>query len=282
MKKRGQFFITILVLIAMIIFSISVLMYRTSQSFEDRVSELSAFERLNNLDLSTQNVLRHMFDDYSGMNISVSSSVSGPSIMFEDNLPSIHSSLNISLNSFKNYTESSFDYINLSIEPVKTNLPLLIKSYGLLYNHTNSNKITITNPNNNINTIDVYVYATGSTISAETRTLASGSSINFSYAVVDGLGNSRSSTSIPIASNLDTWINVTTNNGVVSIIKKSSSDPANPNGLEIIAPMNNAIVKTTLTLNDNGNKLDVRYPQGIINISFPSYGISKLGDARIR
>ena len=281
MKKRGQFFITILVLIAMIIFSISVLMYRTSQSFEDRVSELTAFERLNNLDLSTQNVLKHMFSDHSGMNVTVSSSTNGPSVKFEDNIPNVHSSLNSSLNSFKAYLESNFDYINLSIEPVKTNLPLFIRSYNILYNHTNLNQITITNPDDNINGIDIYIFASASNFTAQSISISPGIALNFSCNILDSDGT-LSSTSSSIAKDGETNIRLTTDNGNITVIKRSSNYFNNPSGIEIISPRDNIIVIITLTLNNNGNQLDVRYPQGIINMSFPSYGISKLGDARIR
>lgn len=273
-NKKAQLFLVTLTLLAFTILTIAIIAYQTSQSFENRLGEIASFERLSNLDLSTQKVLKNIFDDKSGINVTVKAL----DVTFEETLPNVHAEFNASLNSFKNYLETNFDSINLSIGSIKQYLPLSMPSHNILYNHNQNNVINITDPEFNINALDVY-FATNSTLlsgyscSLKTTTFSPSILLSISGDLANG-GHYNCVGQIDPTQQSLAAINTTEGNMTVIITNPSSIIITVPNGVY-------SKVKTKMTVNDTGNRLEVRYPLGVIDINLVNLEVKKLGDARI-
>ncbi|MEK6973625.1 MAG: hypothetical protein AABW41_00025 [Nanoarchaeota archaeon] len=273
-NKKAQLFLVTLTLLAFTILTLSIIAYQTSQSFENRLSDIASFERLSNLDLSAQKVLKNIFDDKSGINVTIK----GLDVTFEETLPNVHAEFNASLDSFKNYLETNFDSINLSIGSIKQYIPLLMPSHNIFYNHSQNNVINITNSEFNINALDVY-FATNSTLlSGYSCSLTMGSSPSILLSVSGDLANGGRYDCVgQIDPTKHSLASINTSQGNMTVII------TNPGTILITVP--NGVyskVKTKMTVNNtNENQLEVRYPLGVININFVNLGVKKLGDARI-
>lgn len=275
--KKAQFFIILLPLIAFVLFTLSLIMYQYSVSFEDRLSEFAAFDRMNNIDLSTQNAIRQIFNDKSNMAIQSPNDVS---VSINEILPFSHGALNNSLDSFKTYLESNFDFIKLNINETKTTLPLYIKSHNLLYYHpvgiiNNVNNITVSSISiSNIEGYDI-VMRINTNFNAQTCVTTSGTkrltiSVYASNGTIYQCGSSNtalsgSSGSLTLTDGTNIYINVGAQGNLEAIIPTTITTN----------------ITTTLFLLNNYNKPEVVLPSGIINIDYPSFGITKRGDVKI-
>ncbi len=279
-NKKAQFFIILLPLIAFVLFTLSLIMYQYSVSFEDRLSEFAAFDKMSNLDLSTQNAIKKIFNDKSSIIITPQ----GSNILINEQLPFSHATLNNSLDSFKNYLESNFDFIILNTTEVKTSLPLYIKSHDILYYHptvnSSINNITISTPSiNMIKGYDIAMYI-GSTFNSVSCTITGSGTKRFTVSIYSTT-NSSSYQCQSISSGLS-GNSVIINLAGIDTGKSIIINVGNNGNLETIVPATFITnLTTTLYLEDNYYKPEIVLPQGIININYPSFGLSKKGDSKI-
>jgi len=268
-KVKALLFTIGLMMLSLVILSLTMLIFDSFQESELIMSDIAALDRIYDLDLSIQNVLKNLFDASSGINLIVDTT--NDFISFEETIPSNNTVFNLTLMNFKNFTYENFDYIRLNLDRVVKELPLIILPYNIEYKHLNFGERTIEiipgSINFNIYEVFLNVYeeitSCPSIYSEET---------NFDvYVQATASGSQCSSRKIE----LDIENRVSAGSGFIYI--RADSDGK----LVIIANNTKAKVKTKIWFDSLDNAI-VEYPGDIINISLTEIGISKTSGVRLR
>ena len=270
MRKKGALFTLGFTFLALVLLSLSLLIFHNAQKAEETINHIIVLDRVYELDNSLQKSLSKIFNLKSGILINKTND----SISFQEDLPNTNSnSFTSSMNSFKGFIESNFSNINLTIENITTELPLQITPYNIIYKHINfgDRQIRVTPEQINFNGYSIEMIINTNVTSCNWNTGSSGS-FTFSISVKnqEGLGCSNSFSIDP--SGID---ELTTNSGAVNIknedgILSISIDDAS--GI-------NANVKTTILADTSSSEIE--YPEKIIKIDFNELGIYKESKAKI-
>lgn len=138
--KKGILFTIGLMLLALIVLALAVLIFHTTQKFEDIVTELAVLDRVYDLSTSIEKSLIDTFYLKSGISISITDN----DVSFEETLPNTdYAELSDSLTSFKTSLETDFPNIDLTIGnmegmPLKIMPDLTVPTQYVSYEHENS------------------------------------------------------------------------------------------------------------------------------------------------
>ena len=269
-RKRGALFTLGFTFLALVILSLSLLIFHSAQKSEETITNLVVLDRVYELDTSLQQSLKDIFNLKSGILINISNN----SVSFQEGLPNTNSnSFSSSMNSFKGFIESNFSNINLTIDNVITELPLNLAPFNITYKHLNfgDKEIQVIPEQINFNGYSVTMVINTNVTSCNWNIESSGS-FTFSVSVKnqEGLGCSNSFSIDP--SGID---ELTTNNGAINIkVKNNVLSISIEDGSGI-----NANVKTTILADTSSLKIE--YPQKTIKINFNELGVYKESKARI-
>lgn len=267
-KVKAMIFTIGLVMLSLIILSLAVLIFNTFQKAELTMSNIGALDRIYELDTSIQNVLKNLFKS-SWIDLEVDNELN--LVSFKERIPSNNTVFNLTLTNFKNFTESNFDYVNLDLDNVAKELPLIITPHNIGYKHLNFGEriIEITPASINFDKYEIFLDFNENIVSCpveyseetdfDTYIQASSPAMECSLRKIEP----------------DIENKVQTEEGFVYL--RADSDGS----LVIIANDTIAWVETKIWLNPLTD-INVGYPDGIININLPEIGVSKTSSVRIR
>jgi len=138
-KSKKAIFLTVsLVLFTLILFSLSSLFIKQKQSENFFVQ--GSIDRIVNLDSSIQNSITKLFDEYSGIDITINSN----KIKITETLPPSFTTFNSKLSAFESFLESEFSIVELK-QNIQ-DMPLNLTPKGILYTHkSGEQKVLIKN-----------------------------------------------------------------------------------------------------------------------------------------
>ncbi len=251
-KVKGMFFTLGLTLLATVLFSLTILIVTNSEVSKEAATDFVIADRLYELDSSIQNSLAEIFKSKSGISISGTT--------FQESLPNgNYSVFNDGMTDYKNYTESTYDNIELNISRIIDELPIYIPRYDVTYYHNfGENKINVSN-SNSINGYVVEVVGLG-TVGCDSNNFVSGSLRLY-------VPNCPFDTQV---SSVQLTLNGVGSGVVISLFG---------NELQITNTGNTKTIKTEILVPDN--QVAMYYPGGIININFLEFGVQKSGSVRI-
>lgn len=268
MRKKGALFTLGFTFLALVLLSLSILIFHNAQKAEETINHIIVLDRVYELDNSLQKSLSKIFNLKSGILINKTND----SISFQEDLPNSNS-FTSSMNSFKGFIESNFSNINLTIENITTELPLQITPYNIIYKHINfgDRQIRVIPEQINFNGYSVEMIINTNVTSCNWNTGSSGSFV-FSVSVKnqEGLGCSNSFLIDP--SGID---ELTTNSGAVNIKNEDGTLSISIDDASGI----NANVKTTILVDTSS--LKIKYPEKVIKIDFKEFGIYKESKVKI-
>lgn len=131
-SKKGILFTLGLTFLVLVVLALAVLIFHSAQKSEEIIAKLAVLDRVYDLDISIEQSLRDIFNLKSGILINITDN----SIIFEEELPNSNAgSFNSSMKAFKNFVESNFANINISIDEIISQVPLAIMPYDITYKH---------------------------------------------------------------------------------------------------------------------------------------------------
>ncbi len=280
--KKGVIMTVGMLLLASVVFSLSVLIFHNTASLNDRFGEIALFDRLYELDNSISNGMKTIFEDKSGITITKSNN----SLEFSEIIPrstdfggAVDSFVSYMENAYKSSPKVVFD--NSTLSTLKSNLPIYVEPEGFVYTHNSFGGDQIfVNPQStgDIKGYDIIVNSTASSAVISWPQLTSGSlpvSIKIFYAG----GTAADSKNVNPSSNNQAIMTLTYS---VSDIRNVTLDISNPAALVLNAGANEIAVTTNITINpDEDKQIKVTYPDYFYNITFPESNLTKTSTARI-
>ena len=269
-KVRSMLFTIGLMMLSSVILVLAILISGSFQKSELAMSNIGALDRIYDLDISIQNILKNLF--YSGSGISLEVDSINNFVSFEENLPNKNSAIfNFTVLDFKNFTELNFNNVSLNLARIVKELPLVILPYDIEYKHLNFGErtIEITPKSINFNKYEVFLVPYGNITSCP--------------AVYD------EETDFDVYVQADSPVmecplrkiepdienKVITTNGFVYL-------RAYLDGKLVITANNTEVkVKTKIWLNPLG-VVSIQYPDNIVNINLKEIGISKASSVVIK
>jgi len=215
-----------------------------------------------------QNVLRNLFKS-SWIDLEIDNELN--LVSFKEKIPSNNTVFNLTLMNFKNFTESNFDYVNLNLDNIAKELPLIITPSNIEYKHLNFGEriIEITPASINFDKYEIFLDFNENIVSCPSAYSETTDFDVYIQASSPGMGCSLRKIEPDIENT------VQTEEGFVYL--KADSDGL----LVVMANDTIAWVETKIWLNPLAD-INVEYPDDIIYINLPEIGISKTSPVRIR
>ena len=132
-SRKGILFTLGLTFLGLVIMALAVLIFHNAQKSEGIVSKLVVLDRVYDLDSSIEKSLVEIFNQKSGITVSVDGNVS-----FQESFPNLNvAEFTNSMNDFKTFIESNFSNINISVSEIVSEVPIVIMPYNITYKHVN-------------------------------------------------------------------------------------------------------------------------------------------------
>ncbi len=142
MKKRGSFFTLGITFFALVVLSLAIIASSNLASYDTRFSEAVTLHRLYDLDSSTQEAVRIIFQQESGIDIALTQN----STSFSQSLPLNNRDFSVKLKSFGDFVENNENFVKLNFTVTNESTPLIVKPWGIMYKQSySSNAVEVLN-----------------------------------------------------------------------------------------------------------------------------------------
>ncbi len=280
--KKGVIMTVGMLLLASVVFSLSVLIFHNTASLNDRFGEIALFDRLYELDNSISNGMKTVFEDKSGITITKLNN----SLEFSEFIPR-STNFGSAVDSFVSYMENAYKsspivvFDDSALSTLKNNLPIYVEPEMFVYTHNSlgGNQIEV-NPQSSgsIKGYDVVINSTASSAVISWPQLSSGS-LPVSIKVVYAGGTATDSKNVNPSSSSRATMTLTYS---ALDIRNVTLDISNPGDLLLDAGTNYITVTTNVTIEaDEENQLKVMYLYPLYNITFSESNLTKTSTARI-
>jgi len=269
MRKKGMFFTLGLSIIALVVLVLSIVIFNNFQTSEERFSNFIVFGRIYDLDISIQEGIKKIFDKTSGISLSTSSNT----VIISENLPNSNNvGFSDEISNFKNFIESNFDNINLSVEDLNTNLTLIIDPVDVSYSHEDfGDRKIVLDYNENVSSVELYFWSNSSNGTVSFTSISSGSlDVNVVVEAPGGWHDEESASINPAQLSSAQISDLTGGNIEINF---------DQNRIDLESFTNDTVLSRT-TLGLVTEYVNVNLPN-VISIVFQDFGISKFGGVRI-
>lgn len=280
--KKGLMFTFVLALLAIMVFTLSVLIYKVSLEDEAMVSSIAIIDRNHDIYTSIEKGLKEIFDYDSAIELNVS--LEDLCISIGENIPNNQSTeFAESVNDFEEYVEENFPEVALDTTGITETLSLTVKPQNVTYTHTDgfgfqrtqviplsaslitSYEVNISTLYENVTEIDWRDSTSGS---VPFRVIASSENGTFL----------ELSDTIDITRTVDIHVYLTSGKEV-----KIKVIPNEEGKLEVENKEDNEVyVVTTFCVTESPDEaIRVAYPESAILVNYSDFGTSRLGTVRI-
>lgn len=265
--KKAMFFTLGLTFMAGTVLVLAILIYHNTASTEERFADLGKLERLHDLDSSIQKCLKDIFNNKSGISLSVNNDI----VSFEEDLPNGNAtSFSNYLNDFKDFVEKNNTNIELNITEITDKLPLVILPQNITYQHENFGGDTIKIIPSQINFKGYEVYVTLNRNVTSCNWDTDPGTFNLTVTAVGTSGSCTDSRLIDAA----VTNTVDINGGGVDV------DVSDGGQLTINTDYSISL-RTDVLLIKTDEQVKVAYKEGTINIVFEELNMQWKGNVRI-
>lgn len=269
MDKLGVFYTLGFLILILIFLSFIAVVNKDYSSTAERVGENFGYEKIRNIDQSIQEGFVDIFSLTSGIVLSKTLD----SVIFRETLPN-PSSTNFknNLSNYKTFIESNYSSIFLNIQEINTNLPLIVKYYGIKFSHPSygGGVLDVTYEQNNFNGFTLTI-TTDETLDSSSCS-GSGSSSD-PYLNVNAFGVSGSCSQNGVA-NLELF-NTDTPRDRLAVVDLSG------NVLTITEDDEITVELEVDGLDPIGEAILVETPENVLNFYFDDFRYLKNGTIRV-
>jgi len=266
-SKKGVLFSLGLTFLSLLILSLAVLIFHSTQGSESIASKIAIIDRVYELDVSIGQSLKDIFQIKSGIVINITNT----SVYFQEALPNTNAdSFNASMKSFKSFIELNMSYVNITLNETLDDLPLKVMPYDITYRHAGfgGKNIEIVPNTINFNGYSVFMRL-NKNVSSCNWNIQEGS-FNFSVEIIGPNGDSCSN-SVYIE---PSGVNSVIVNGNVNVYVDDNILQISIDGSDTNAEIKAGIIANT-------NNAYVEYGNPVIMISFGELGVSKASNSRL-